>query len=69
MMQTRIGDQAAGAPHLVRELPEALIRRAIEASLPGQLLGIQTPTFSKGGGIIGFAKLRHVLKFLRKRNL
>src|SRR5688572_6026772 len=47
-VQTRVHDQAAGAPHLVGEAAEVAVGVGVEAGLEAEALRVQRPAFHEG---------------------
>ena len=46
LVQSRVDDQPAGAPHLVRQAPEVLVRRLVDAHHRAEPLGVEAPAFA-----------------------
>ena len=59
-MQARIDHQPHRAPHLVGELPEAVVRIFVQAHVVAQLLGIQGPTLTIRDEVRGLAEHRRI---------
>jgi hypothetical protein len=58
MMDAGVDDEPRGAPDLVRELAELLVRRLVNADLSAEPFGVQAPALAVPGKILFLAERR-----------
>src|SRR4029450_5415530 len=68
-MNAGIDDQPCRAPDLVRQLAELLVRRLVDADLPAEPFGVQTPDLAVAREILFLAERRPFGSFERERGL
>ncbi len=64
-----IDDQPTGAPHLVGEAAEVIIRRVVHAHFDAEFLGVEAPSLSESVRIELLAELRCILDLVGERPL
>src|SRR5205823_6744581 len=64
-----VDDEAAGAPHLVRQASEVVVRIGVEAGLEAEPLAIKAPALAERGDIREAAEIRQVAELAAERDL